>query len=360
MVQLMLQPVFVGLVRGAEDYRMTSDDLYQMWAVSTSAKTAMVQGRRLENLSWRLWYTSTIRGRMQSELAHAHASTPSSSNSANGAESIIPPGRALFASTCTSILAEIQDASIRQASRPFSFGIPFPTASAHASDFPASPPQRARSPGPSEHRKKKNVDKFLKKFRTNLEDISELFDERSGKDGEPEEDFDVDVDVTDEQAEHPEHQQTPSSQTAQFSQSPDFAAHSLSAASKSSEKPRTHKSILSKLIQRSSLPASPLTAAAEIPSNAVPAAVPEPKPAASTFLNSSDSFINSQLELLALGRYDRRALSPQLQRARSITPQPVSTTACIRTAKINTANPESSISGDSAEDSSYDSQLIIW
>lgn len=348
---------------------MTSDDLYQMWAVSTSAKSAMVQGRRLENLTWRLWYTSTIRGRMQSELAHSSTPSSASENESSSNESIIPRGRALFASTCTSILAEIQDASIRQASRPFTFGIPFPVSAGNASDHPASPPQRARSPGPSEHRKKKNVDKFLKKFRTNLEDISELFDEKSGKDGESE--TEDGADNTDEHTDQQAHQQqTPASQTAQFCQSPDFAAHSLGQGSKSAEKPRTHKSILSKLIQRSSLPASPLASAVKIASpSTMPAAVPEPKQAAPAFLNTSDSFINSQLELLALGRYDRNALSPQLQRTRSITPQQANTSASgnasppLRASKINAASLSSSLSAskfDTSEESSYDSQLIIW
>ncbi len=380
MVQLMLQPVFVGLVRGAEDYRMTSDDLYQMWAVSTSAKSAMVQGRRLENLTWRLWYTSTIRGRMESELATGGtASADESQNESSSNESIIPRGRALFASTCTSILAEIQDASIRQASRPFSFGIPFPTAAGLAADFPASPPQRARSPSVSNeqpHRKKKNVEKFLKKFRTNLDDISELFDEKRGKDGETEVEEEQHAEAEDnttqlESDDHVEQQQTPASQTAQFSQSPDFAAHSLGHGSKSADKSKTHKSILTKLIQRTSLPASPLIAASKAAASLspMPAAVPEPKQAAPAFLNSSDSFINNQLEILALGRYDRNALSPQLQRTRSITPIKSSDSASsispppLRASKINTATLSSSLSAgkfDTSDDSNYDSQLIIW
>ena len=33
MVNLMLQPVFMNLVKGSSDYKMTSDDLYNMWSV---------------------------------------------------------------------------------------------------------------------------------------------------------------------------------------------------------------------------------------------------------------------------------------------------------------------------------------
>lgn len=396
MVKLMLQPVFLGLVRGSEDYRMTSDDLYQMWAVSTSAKSAMVQGRRLENLTWRLWYTSTIRGRLESELSAATTGDESQTESSSNHEStIIPRGRALFASTCTSILAEIQDASMRPTSRPFSFGIPFSggpstAAAVHSSEDPSSPPIRARSPGlSSEHRKKKNIDKFLKKFRSNLEDISELFDEKATlntaaavaeqerTDDEETETTQLDSDETQAATPH----------MSQFSHSPEFLSpqqqqqpsYGTPAGKKwSADKPRQqHKSILARLIQRSSLPASPLAEAASKASIASPA-IPEPKQAVPSFLNGSGSFVSNQLEMLARGRFDRSALSPTLQRTRSMTPtigsdqahSPnllLSTTASppIRTSKINTATLSSSLSAgkkieDTSEDSNFDAQMIIW
>lgn len=370
----MLQPVFVGLVRGSEDYRMTSDDLYQMWSVSTKAKSAMVHGRRLENLSWRLWYTSTIRGRMQQELAAAQATTSadeSSQNESSSFESIMPRGRALFASACTSILAEIQDASIRQSARPAFMSIPFQSAhhsgTGNSSDYPASPPQRARSPGTGESsiRKKKNVDKFLKKFRSNLEGISELFDEEKVGDLVASESVleEMDGDAT------VDSEDNTSQQHVHFGQSPDYIIHDSASETTPKTAPRvkSQKSILTKLIQRAgSHPASPLSTVMEKQASNGPsahAAIPEPtKQANVSFLshnNSSDSFISNQLEMLALGRYDRNALSPTLQRTKSATPVNQSTPP-MRPSKVNAAALAASKFVNESELEDYDSQMIIW
>lgn len=41
-----------------QNARLTADDLWSMWKVATKAKSSIDQGPRLENLSWRLWYTT--------------------------------------------------------------------------------------------------------------------------------------------------------------------------------------------------------------------------------------------------------------------------------------------------------------
>ena len=255
----MLQPVFLNLVKGSTDHKMTSDDLYNMWSVASRAKSAIVQGRRLENLSWRLWYTSTIRSKIEMEEKRrrleqkkgesddikiqnsnsededeifieteteneSNSSTSSSSNSKKLKTNkkkkkkqectlVLPSDRPLFTSTCTSILAEIQDASFRFSSAAMTTGgagfnmnqnhfYNITTTHSHGHSHNSynntsnnqhinhvhiiSPPtNRSKSPGTSisssanfTPKRKKNVEKFLKKFKTNLEDISEQIDEK--------------------------------------------------------------------------------------------------------------------------------------------------------------------------------------
>lgn len=245
MVNLMLQPVFLNLVKGSTDHKMTSDDLYNMWSVASRAKSAIVQGRRLENLSWRLWYTSTIRSKIEMEekrrrekdidleinnsdnydnsdnseseiFIETESTSPSSTHRRNrkkkGSTLVLPSDRPLFTSTCTSILAEIQDASFRFSSTATTMGnnlnqshfitsynnnitgynISNHNHITHSSHNHSShshnvhiispPTNRAKSPGTSisssTPKRKKNVEKFLKKFKSNLEDISEQFDEK--------------------------------------------------------------------------------------------------------------------------------------------------------------------------------------
>lgn len=57
MVRLTLQPVFTHLHEVTSE--SPSEDLKCMWTVLTKSKKSICQGDRLENLSWRLWYTST-------------------------------------------------------------------------------------------------------------------------------------------------------------------------------------------------------------------------------------------------------------------------------------------------------------
>lgn len=252
MVNLMLQPVFLNLVKGSTDHKMTSDDLYNMWSVASRAKSAIVQGRRLENLSWRLWYTSTIRSKIEmeekrrrekdidleinnsdnydnydnseSELfieTETESTSPSSTTThrrnrkKKGSTLVLPSDRPLFTSTCTSILAEIQDASFRFSSTATTMGNNINqshfitsynnnssgynissthnhishsshnhSSHSHNVHIISPPTNRAKSPGTSissnnsTPKRKKNVEKFLKKFKSNLEDISEQFDEK--------------------------------------------------------------------------------------------------------------------------------------------------------------------------------------
>lgn len=253
----MLQPVFLNLVKGSTDHKMTSDDLYNMWSVASRAKSAIVQGRRLENLSWRLWYTSTIRSKIEMEEkrrrseqkkgkgndsnsdeededeifietgteTESNTSTSSTSNSKKlktkidnnlkkkkkkkyeDSALVLPSDRPLFTSTCTSILAEIQDASFRFSSAATATGgagfninqnhfYNISTNHGHNNQnnihhinnhfhIISPPTNRSKSPGTSisslanfTPKRKKNVEKFLKKFKSNLDDISEQMDEK--------------------------------------------------------------------------------------------------------------------------------------------------------------------------------------
>ena len=221
MVNLILQPIFLNLVKGSSDNKMTSDDLYNMWSVASRAKSAIVQGRRLENLSWRLWYTSTIRIKHEieekrrklilTEIASLDEHVDGDDvydnqydSSSSGLERrrkqsrdaiVLPSDRPLFASTCASILAEIQDASFRFSTNPF--GLDNFTnqnnrnsnhlhPSIHSIISPPTVTLRSKSPannhlhnGNQQHpKRKKDVERFLKKFKSNLEDITEQFDDK--------------------------------------------------------------------------------------------------------------------------------------------------------------------------------------
>ncbi|EPZ32734.1 hypothetical protein O9G_000809 [Rozella allomycis CSF55] len=60
MACLRLQPVFIDLNKLSNS---TSDEIKAMWTIITKAKDSIEYGHRLENLSWRLWYSSTIKGK---------------------------------------------------------------------------------------------------------------------------------------------------------------------------------------------------------------------------------------------------------------------------------------------------------
>lgn len=246
MVHLMLQPVFLDISRGlmsggrqidesdlpAHGYNaiepaITCDELYQMWSVAKKAKSAIAHGYRLENLAWRLWYASTLRSRFghqhHSPIPDAQEIRINSSGPEHSANEpkmlirenctstfIVPSGnKGPLAAAYTSILAEIQDAAIRQ--RPSFFhsighgvevaevrNIPtshagpqqpshHPSPPSYSQLRPFSPAQRRPPPatginiapaslGSNAPKRKKNIDKFLKKYRTNLEGISEFND----------------------------------------------------------------------------------------------------------------------------------------------------------------------------------------
>ena len=74
---------------------MTSEDFWNMWNVATKAKSSINQGRRLENLSWRLWHHHTTR-QLDPEQKPGEAKATLDAN---------------LAVTCASILNEIQRAS---------------------------------------------------------------------------------------------------------------------------------------------------------------------------------------------------------------------------------------------------------
>lgn len=90
---LTLQPQ----IQHAKDGSLTTDDLWSMWNVATKAKSSIAQGQRLENLSWRLWYSTTAKHQHNQENVKGKKTT-----------TLLDPA---LATTCSSILREIQQAS---------------------------------------------------------------------------------------------------------------------------------------------------------------------------------------------------------------------------------------------------------
>lgn len=82
----------------SNDHPLTTDDLWSMWNVATKAKSSINQGQRLENLSWRLWYST----------AHRQPRQPSTVTQPIQGKQQLDPN---LARTCSSILLEIQQAA---------------------------------------------------------------------------------------------------------------------------------------------------------------------------------------------------------------------------------------------------------
>lgn len=421
MVHLMLQPVFLDLNRGAQEQVISSDDLHSLWSVATRAKSAIVHGRRLENLSWRLWYASTIRGRHDCHMAESldsddphhcalddnvdHADTghesdyssrhpqtrhndsdystshpPRHTSSESDSENRICSSRLLFTSTCTSILAEIQDASFK-AGKAGGFSVSPPSAFSFTSIA-----NRARSPATFEselaapnakHRKKKNVDKFLKKFRSNLEDISEQFDEKlslTDDDDEPAETVgigagnSVQVPTVSSSnvprtlsflAETPTNIITHSMEhSPDVRTQPELLIHSAAPATAQSV-PR--KSMLSKLL-KSSTTDSPL----QSPKIAGDRPIPEPVHRAPAFIfnSNSGSSVSNQLEMMVAGRYERfrSPIRSPITVSSEDSPKPHSTLSPKPTPAM-ISQLSTSLSASTYMDSeevTFDDQVVIW
>lgn len=349
MVNLMLQPVFLNVVKGSTDTKMTSDDLYNMWSVASRAKSAIVQGRRLENLSWRLWYTSTIRAKLEMEEKRRNSefnendngievdfdnsdvelSTSSSSHSkkrrVQSREAIVlPSDRPLFTSTCTSILAEIQDASYRFGQSSV-LGINHFTTSpnlpANNQNIISPPITRVKSPANTIYhghaRKKKNVEKFLKKFKSNLEEITEQFDEKLGFTDEEttnNEDF---INKREEQEKEsfknnfiPDNSPTNSSnhfatdeEGGQESTS-FYARINLEKSPKKKPKPATVGLISKLLLRKEQQEDSDFSVETKGSFKVKPEPINKKSPQFLNFSNSN-SLINNQLELMAGNQYNR-------------------------------------------------------
>lgn len=178
------------------DRPLTTDDLWSMWNVATKAKSSINQGQRLENLSWRLWYSTSQK--RQHEITQSD----------NGRQQLDP----LLAKTCSSILSEIQRAAHKgdPFSRSFasddSDGATMTTSAAGTTtlfmspEAPSSPPASPSRPitmddsmlhttcavinqpkSTNEYlarKKKKNVERYMRKYQRRLEGILEEHDQK--------------------------------------------------------------------------------------------------------------------------------------------------------------------------------------
>lgn len=458
MVNLMLQPVFMNLVKGSTDHKMTSDDLYNMWSVASRAKSAIVQGRRLENLSWRLWYTSTIRakiemeekqkmkkinranrfaaaddldesncGELSSTDQYAHNNNVDSSSEENSRDSykseklsenknslVLPSDRPLFTSTCTSILAEIQDASFRFgqsggngtgmvglhnftnihnynnfSNHSHSHGHSNSHIHGHVNNILSPPIPRSKSPAnnlnnnnSNQPKRKKNVEKFLKKFKSNLEDITEQFDEKLGFTDEETNHEDSTAEtqqmsqVYQEQTHHTEESLSPTNTINNFAtdeEGPDSSFYAgepeFISIEKSSTSKKSQISMISRLLKKDeSAKYSSLEDIIKVNPDPIHQ-IPEPKFLYATCntnnTNNSDNFINNQLELMAANRYNRFISTSMSIKS----PKPTmmgGDTGTIDSVSINKrvidANALStSLSANKFKlEEEFDSQIVIW
>lgn len=458
MVNLMLQPVFMNLVKGSTDHKMTSDDLYNMWSVASRAKSAIVQGRRLENLSWRLWYTSTIRakiemeekqkmkkinranrfaagddldesncGELSSTDQYAHNNNVDSSSEENSRDSyksekssenknslVLPSDRPLFTSTCTSILAEIQDASFRFgqsggngtgmvglhnftnihnynnfSNHSHSHGHSNSHIHGHVNNILSPPIPRSKSPAnnlnnnnSNQPKRKKNVEKFLKKFKSNLEDITEQFDEKLGFTDEETNHEDSTAEtqqmsqVYQEQTHHTEESLSPTNTINNFAtdeEGPDSSFYAgepeFISIEKSSTSKKSQISMISRLLKKDeSAKYSSLEDIIKVNPDPIHQ-IPEPKFLYATCntnnTNNRDNFINNQLELMAANRYNRFISTSMSIKS----PKPTmmgGDTGTIDSVSINKrvidANALStSLSANKFKlEEEFDSQIVIW
>lgn len=446
MVNLMLQPVFMNLVKGSSDYKMTSDDLYNMWSVASRAKSAIVQGRRLENLSWRLWYTSTIRtkidmdekqklkenrgdrfsdgsnsGELSSTDQYNHHNVVNEENSSSEEQqlrrdsaAVLPSDRPLFTSICTSILAEIQDASFRFGGNGIgTIGLHNFTnihnynnfsnishnhnlhsgyihsshaTQAHSNNNIVSPPTtRAKSPATTytniQPKRKKNVEKFLKKFKSKLEDITEQFDEKLGfTDADEETNNEEELEAQNNQQNQPKEQSisnnslSPTNTIHNFAtdeEGPDSSFYSgeqdFISMSKKTAVVKNQISMISRLLQKGGgESANSLTNRREESSNNPEPIhqIPPPKFLYAASNNNSDSFINNQLELMASNRYERfnttNSVTIKSPKPSSVEDtQKYTSTSSKRVIDANALSSSLSANKFKLEEE-FDSQIVIW
>lgn len=112
---------------------LAEDRLHSMWKVATKVKSVMADGARFENLTWRAWYRKNQLEKIERERRQVADMQPVSGTSEEPAESTAMPlvtgsqataipGRSLsikapgYGSGYSTILAEIQEASVRRAS----------------------------------------------------------------------------------------------------------------------------------------------------------------------------------------------------------------------------------------------------
>lgn len=143
MVYLTLQPIFSDLVR--HDGIVAPEELFSMWSLTTKAKNAIVQGYRLENLSWRLW----------SRIQRQRSSPPDNSRGGNAEGS-------KRLSICTHILSEVQDAAPKE-----TVALPELRRHNHAASFRGSP-SSAMTATSTARRKKKNIESYLQRHPPSL------------------------------------------------------------------------------------------------------------------------------------------------------------------------------------------------
>ncbi|ORX46562.1 DUF1752-domain-containing protein [Hesseltinella vesiculosa] len=83
----MAQAVDIPVLSLIKESPITTEDLTSMWHVFSKCKNNLENGRRLENLSWRLWYRESIHRDTQSTSFSSSASTFGPSTPANSVAS---------------------------------------------------------------------------------------------------------------------------------------------------------------------------------------------------------------------------------------------------------------------------------
>jgi hypothetical protein len=172
-----------------QSLEIDANDIWNMWSIATKAKSSIPQGYRLENLSWRLWH------RLAANAPHHHhhntsvgdgkEDRPLKDNNTSQRFLDSPSFNCpALLETCCTILAEIQGATLCCNNPQFqstSDPTPSPT------DSISNPRKSSNIAAPTmgklrvNHRRKKNVQRFIQRYQSNLEGMGEQEDD-SGQD----------------------------------------------------------------------------------------------------------------------------------------------------------------------------------
>ncbi|PJF19394.1 hypothetical protein PSACC_00798 [Paramicrosporidium saccamoebae] len=177
----------------------SEDSLYSMWKVATKVKSVMAEGERFENLTWRAWHRKNQlekaeRERREVELEVARGESQIRSQ-ATAIPRLVARPTTTYSQGYSAILLEIQRASVRaggpvMADRPYSLDStqtsttaltatsPDAAATIESSESTTSNSSVITNKIESSRRRKKNVDKFIKRQQLySLEKISEQAEE---------------------------------------------------------------------------------------------------------------------------------------------------------------------------------------